>query len=284
MTASETDERPLLAGVMGWPVKHSRSPLLFGHWFAEHRVAGAYVRLLVREADFPEVLRALPKAGFRGVNVTLPHKLAALALADEASPAATAIGAANTLVFRADGRVFADNTDGYGFLENLRTGAPAWDPKSGLALVLGAGGAARAILHVLLDAGVPEIRLANRTREKAEALAAHFGLRVDVTGWTDRDAACEGTSLIVNTTSLGMAGKAPLEIALDAAPDTAVVTDIIYAPLETGILAQARARGLATVDGLGMLLHQARPGFRAWFGADPQVTPALRRAVLEGKT
>jgi shikimate dehydrogenase len=279
---TETDDRPLLAGVMGWPVQHSRSPLLFGHWFAEHGIAGAYVRLAVREQDFEQVLRALPKAGFRGVNVTLPHKLPALALADGATPAAKVIGAANTLIFAPDGRITADNTDGYGFLENVRAGAPGWSPAAAPALVLGAGGAARAILHMLLETGVPAIRLANRTRARAEALADRFGARIAVVDWEARDAAADGAGLIVNTTSLGMTGKPPLEISLDAAPASAVVTDIVYAPLETGILAQARARGLVAVDGLGMLLHQARPGFRAWFGPDPKVTPALRRAVLEG--
>jgi len=279
---TESDERPLLAGVMGWPVKHSRSPLLFGHWFAQHGIAGAYVRLAVREADFETVLRALPKAGFRGVNVTLPHKLPALALADEATQAARAICAANTLVFQTDGRILADNTDGYGFLENVRAGAPDWDPKAAPALVLGAGGAARAILHTLLKAGVPTVRLANRTRGKAEHLAQHFGARIQVIDWEGRSTACGGAGLIVNTTSLGMTGKPPLHIALDDAPAAAVVTDIVYAPLETGLLTQARARGLTTVDGLGMLLHQARPGFRTWFGADGQVTPDLRKAVLEG--
>lgn len=279
---TEADDRPLLAGVMGWPVKHSRSPLLFGHWFAQHRIAGAYVRLAVRAEDFEQVLRALPKAGFRGVNVTLPHKLSALALADAATPAARAIGAANTLIFQADGRITADNTDGYGFLENLCAGAPDWKPAAAPALVLGAGGAARAILYALLDAGVPAIRLANRTRDKAEGLARHFGPRVQVVDWGSREAACACAGLIVNTTSLGMTGKPPLEISLDAAPASAVVSDIVYAPLETGILARARARGLTAVDGLGMLLHQARPGFRAWFGAEGKVTPALRKAVLEG--
>jgi len=280
--AEVADDRPLLAGVMGWPVKHSRSPLLFGHWFTEHGVAGSYVRLAVREPDFEQVLRALPKAGFRGVNVTLPHKLAALSLADSASEAARAIGAANTVVFDPEGRILADNTDAYGFIENLRSGAPDWNPAAATALVLGAGGAARAILHVLLQAGVPLIRLANRSRDKAEGLAARFGTRIEVLDWSARDGAVEGAGLIVNTTSLGMTGKPPLEISLASAPRTAVVTDIVYAPLATDLLMQARSRGLATVDGLGMLLHQARPGFRVWFGFDPAVTPELRRAVLEG--
>ena len=279
MTA-DIDDRPLLAGVIGWPVKHSRSPLLFGHWFTKHGVAGSYVRLAVREDDFEQVLRALPKAGFRGANVTLPHKLPALALADEATPAAKAIGAANTLIFKADGRIVADNTDGFGFIENVRAGAPEWNPKAAPAVVLGAGGAARAILYTLLDAGAPEIRLANRTREKAQTLAERFGPRITVVDWDDRNAACDGAGLIVNTTSLGMTGKPALEISLDAAPLSAVVTDIVYAPLETAILARARARGLTAVDGLGMLLHQARPGFEAWFGTAPGVTAALRAHVL----
>jgi len=282
-TGATGDDRPLLAGVMGWPVKHSRSPLLFGHWFAEHAIPGAYVRLAVREADFAEVFRALPKAGFRGVNVTLPHKISALALADQATETARAIGAANTVTFGADGRSHADNTDGYGFIENIRENAPGWDPDVGPALVLGAGGAARAVVHALLEAGVPGLRLANRTRERAEALAGPYGDRVEVVDWAARAAACDGASLIVNTTSLGMTGQPPLEIALDAAPSFAVVSDLVYAPLETALLAEARRGGLTAVDGLGMLLHQARPGFRAWFGADPAVTPALRAAALEGR-
>ena len=275
-----SDHRPLLAGVMGWPVAHSKSPLIFAHWFIETGVEGAYVRLATRPDDFAEVFRALPKAGFRGVNITLPHKLDALELADDASPAARAIGAANTIRFEADGRVHADNTDGYGFIENLRDGAPSWNAAVGPALVLGAGGASRAVIHALLEAGAPAIRLANRSRDKAEALAAHFGRRIELVDWAARDAATAGAATIVNTTSLGMTGKPPLELSLSDAPATALVTDIVYAPLETPLLLAARARGLAIVDGLGMLLHQARPGFRAWFGADPTVNPALRRAVL----
>jgi len=274
------DNRPLLAGVMGWPIAHSKSPLIFAHWFALTGIDGAYIRLAVRPEDFAEVIRALPKAGFRGVNVTIPHKITSLEMADDASAAARAIGTANTIRLNADGRIHADNTDGYGFIENLRDGAPSWNAAAGPALVLGAGGASRAVIHALLEAGAPTIRLANRSRDKAEALAAHFGPRIDVIDWAARDTATAGATTIVNTTSLGMTGKPPLELALDDAPTTALVTDIVYAPLETALLAAARARDLATVDGLGMLLHQARPGFRAWFGADPVVTPALRRAVL----
>jgi shikimate dehydrogenase len=275
-----SDNRPLLAGVMGWPIAHSKSPLIFEHWFAETGIDGAYVRLSVRPEDFAEVFRALPKAGFRGVNVTAPHKLTALKLSDEASPAATAIGAANTIRFNADGLIYADNTDGYGFIESLRASSPTWAPAAGPALVLGAGGAARAVIHALLEAGVPTIRLTNRSHDKAEALAAHLGPRVDVVDWNSRETATAGATTIVNTTSLGMIGKPPLELSLADAPATALVTDIVYAPLITPLLAAAAARGLTTVDGLGMLLHQARPGFQAWFDAEPRVTPALRCAVL----
>ncbi|HUF86063.1 MAG TPA: shikimate dehydrogenase [Thermohalobaculum sp.] len=282
MTSPEPDDpRPLLAGVMGWPVAHSRSPLIFAHWFARHAVPGAYVRLAVRPGDAAEVLRALPKAGFRGLNVTIPHKLAALELADEASQAARAIGAANTLVFGPDGRVRADNTDAFGFLESLREAAPAWRPDAGLALVLGAGGAARAVVHALLGAGLPAIRLANRSRPNADALAAHFGDRLTPLDWAARDAAVADAALIVNATSLGMRGQPPLALGLDTAAPGTVVADLVYTPLITKLLADARARGLGVVDGIGMLLHQARPGFRAWFGHDPAVDPALRGAVLE---
>ncbi|MGF1553090.1 MAG: shikimate dehydrogenase [Paracoccaceae bacterium] len=281
MTPDE-DDRPLVAGVVGWPVRHSRSPLLFEHWFARHGVPGRYVPLAVAPNDFRAVFEALPKAGLRGVNVTLPHKEAALALADEASEAACAIGAANTVVFDpVRGRV-ADNTDGYGFAQNLRAGAPGWDPKAGPALVLGAGGAARAILHALLAEGVPALRLANRSRERAETLADHFGRdRVETVDWSERATAVDGAALVVNTTSLGMTGKPALDLALAALDPGAVVTDIVYAPLRTDLLREAERRGARTVDGLGRLLHLARPGFRAWFGPDPTVDDALRAACLE---
>ncbi len=268
-----------IAGVMGWPVAHSKSPRLFDHWFARHGLAGRYVPLAVRPEDFAEVYRALPKAGFLGVNVTLPHKEAALALADDATPRARAIGAANMIRFEA-GAIRADNTDGVGFLENLRQGAAGWDPASGPALVLGAGGSARAVLHALLDAGAPEIRLANRTRATAEARAAQFGPRVVPVDWEGRDAAVEGARTLVNTTSLGMTGQPPLALDLTAAAPALVVSDLVYAPLETPLLAAARSRNLRAVDGLGMLLHQARPAFQAWFGIDPEVDADLRAACL----
>lgn len=276
------DPRPLNAGVCGQPIGHSKSPRLFRHWFGAYGIEGSYAPLLIAPESFETAIRGLMAAGYRGVNCTLPHKEAALAIADETSDAARAIGAANTLTFRPDGTIHADNTDGFGFYENLKAGAPDWKAANGPAVMIGAGGAARAGIHALLTAGAPELRVTNRTREKAEALAAHFGGLVTVVDWARRSEAMDGAATIANSTSLGMTGQPPLEIALDAAPATAVVTDMVYAPLETQLLADARARGMVAVDGLGMLLHQARPGFHRWFGRDPEVTPALRADCLEG--
>ncbi len=268
-----------LAGVLGCPVGHSLSPRLHGYWLERHRIDGAYVPLEARPEDFPEALRALAALGFRGVNLTIPHKETALGLCDSLDPAARRIGAVNTLVF-ADGRIEGRNTDGFGFIENLRQGAPDWQAGAGPAVVLGAGGAARALVVALLDAGAPEVRLCNRTAARAEALATDFGGPVTSIAWRDRAAALAGAGLLVNTTSLGMTGQEPLDIALDDLPPAALVTDIVYAPLETALLRRARAAGHGAVDGLGMLLHQARPGFEAWFGVAPEVTAELRAFVL----
>jgi len=278
------DPRPLSAGVLGHPIAQSKSPRLFRHWFETYAMDGSYAPCLVEAASFETAVRGLAAAGFRGVNCTIPHKEAALAIADEASDAARAIGAANTLSFRTDGAIHADNTDGFGFLENLAAEAPDWRAASGPALILGAGGAARAAAHALLEAGCPEVRIANRTGARSCELAAHFGGRAVAVDWAAREAALDGAALAANATSLGMAGQPPLDIRLDAAPTGAVVTDMVYAPLETDLLAAARARALTAVDGLGMLLHQARPGFRRWFGRDPAVTPALRAACLDAAT
>lgn len=268
-----------VAGVLGWPVGHSRSPRLHGHWLERYGIDGAYVPLAVRPEQLPSALAGLAALGFAGCNLTIPHKEAALPLMAGCSEAARAIGAVNTVVVR-DGQLFGDNSDGFGFLENLRAGAAGWRGGAGPAVVLGAGGAARAVIHALLQAGAPEIRLTNRTGERAEELAHGFGGRVGTVPWDARSEALAGAALLVNTTSLGMSGERPLEIALDPLPRTAVVTDIVYSPLETDLLRRAAARGNRTVDGLGMLLHQARPGFAAWFGREPEVDEALRRAVL----
>lgn len=271
---------PPLAGVIGWPIGHSRSPRLHGHWLRRHGIEGYYVPLGLAPEAFEAGLAALPGLGFKGVNVTIPHKEAALAAASVVTDRAARVGAANTLTFLPGGGVHADNTDGYGFLENLRQEAPGWQAGRGPALVLGAGGAARAVIAALLDAGAPEVRIANRTRARAEQLADHLGGPITIVAWDEASDAAEGAATIVNTSALGMVGQPPLDIRLDAAPAHALVTDIVYEPLITPILAAAAARGLATADGLGMLLHQGVPGFERWFGVTPRVDDALRAAVL----
>lgn len=272
---------PPLAGVIGDPVGHSLSPRLHGHWLSRLGLRGAYVALPVGAADLAEVLHALPRMGFHGANVTIPHKEAALALAHEATPAALAIGAANTLVFSPEGRIAADNTDAHGFIANLREGAPSWAPGRP-ALVLGAGGAARAVLHALREAGVAEIFLANRTEARAEALAHAMGPGITPIAWEALGGPLQDAGLLVNTTALGMTGQAALSLPWEALSPATVVSDLVYAPLETPLLARARARGCVAVDGLGMLLQQAAPGFARWFGAAPPVDAEARAAVLAG--
>ncbi|MGI9433593.1 MAG: shikimate dehydrogenase [Geminicoccaceae bacterium] len=274
-----------LAGVMGFPIGHSRSPRLHGYWLQHYGIDGAYMPLSVMPERLEQALRALPALGFQGVNLTIPHKEAALAIVDDISEAAGRIGAVNTVIIDADGRLRGDNTDSFGFMANLEARAPDWQVASGPAVILGAGGAARAIVVGLIEAGVPEIRLSNRTSARADQLAEAIGamdsdIRVNVLPWQSRADALDGAALLVNTTSLGMKGQPSLTIGLDGLPKAALVTDIVYAPLETELLGAARARGNPVVDGLGMLLHQGRPGFSAWFGVDPEVTERLRAAVL----
>jgi shikimate dehydrogenase len=267
-----------LAGIFGWPIGHSRSPQLHGYWLEHYGIDGAYVPLAVRPEDFPAAVRALPLLGFVGANVTVPHKEAAFAACDQVDDAARRIGAVNTLVIEG-GRIHGSNTDAYGFIENLREGAPAWRAADGPAVMLGAGGSARAVAVALLDAGVPEVRVLNRTEERAATLARDLGPRVRVMAWDGFAAAADQAMVLVNTTTQGMEGQPPLEIDLARLPTGATVTDLIYTPLETPLLAAARRRGNPVVDGLGMLLWQAKPGFAAWFGVDPAVTAALRAAV-----
>ena len=271
-----------LAGIMGWPVAHSRSPLLHGFWLDETGIDGAYLPLPVRPENLEQALRALPALGFRGCNLTIPHKQAALRVADRVDPLARRIGAANTIVAAADGSLEASNTDVYGFRENLHEQAPDWDASAGAAVVLGAGGSVRAVLAALAAAGVGEVRLVNRTRNRAEAVAealSEAGLRISIHPWGEANAVLEGAGLLVNATSLGMAGEPPLELDLARLPRSAPVVDIVYVPLETGLLAMARRQGHPVVDGLGMLLHQGRPGFEAWFGAKVRVSRELRVAI-----
>jgi shikimate dehydrogenase len=269
----------VLAGVMGWPVAHSRSPLIHGHWIAQHGLRGAYVPLAVQPAQLEQALRALPVLGFAGCNLTIPHKVQALSILDQIDPIALRIGAVNTVVVQADGSLRGTNTDAFGYIESLREAQPAWVADQGPAVVLGAGGASRAVLCALIDAGVPLIRLCNRDAGKAQALAQEFGTVVQALPWGERHAALQDAQLLVNTTSLGMHGQDALDIRLDALPPKAVVSDIVYVPRITPLLAAAQARGNPIAEGLGMLLHQARPAFAAWFGPMPAISESLLHTV-----
>lgn len=266
----------MLAGVIGFPVAHSRSPRLHGHWLRRYGIDGYYVPLQIAPDDLGSCLISLVKMGFRGVNVTIPHKEKALALADRFTPLAQRIGAANTLTFTDQG-IEADNTDAHGFTQNILDAAPDWAPRC--VALLGAGGASRAVIAALQDRGATEIRLTNRSPERAAHLAAEFGLTM--LPWAERETMLDGCDTLINATSLGMTGQPPLPLRLDALPRSAVVNDLVYSPLETPLLASARARGNPAVDGLGMLLHQAAPGFERWFGVAPTVDQALRDWVLD---
>lgn len=271
-----------IAGILGWPVAHSLSPRLHGFWLDRLGVDGAYIPLPVRPEDLNDSLHALAKLGFAGANVTVPHKEAALVNVDTISETARRIGAVNTVVVRPDGTLHGGNTDGYGFMENLKSACGTWSAATGPAVVLGAGGAARAVCSALCDEGIPELRLCNRNRERAERLAADLGGSIQIIPWEARSDALDHAGLLVNTTTLGMVGHPALDLDLRRLPGDGVVTDIVYNPLKTPLLIDAEERGNAVVDGLGMLLHQARPGFSAWFGVDPEVTDELRAFVLKG--
>ena len=265
---------------MGWPVSHSRSPLIHKHWIAEHGLRGDYVLLPVEPSGLQAAVRALPALGFAGCNLTIPHKVEAMQWLDMVEPSARRIGAVNTIVVQEDGGLLGRNTDAFGFIESLRQEHPNWHSERHPACVVGAGGAARAVLCALLDSGVPEIRLCNRSSVKALDLAQEFGPTVQSVPWESRHEALRDVGLLVNTTNQGMLGQDPLDLQLDALPLTAVVSDIIYVPLQTPLLVQAKARGNPTSHGLGMLLHQARPAFEAWFGVRPEVTPELWQKAL----
>lgn len=269
-----------LAGVIGDPISHSLSPRLHGHWLQRYGLKGHYVPLHITHTHLAEALRILPDMGFVGVNVTIPHKEYVLSLATTVTDRAALIGAANTLTFMGDGRIQADNTDGQGFVANIRQALPGWTAAVGPALVLGSGGAAKAIVSALISDGAPQVFVANRTRARAEALKDQFGARIEPVDWTHVSDLVGDAALIVNTTSLGMTGQPPLPLDLSRLSPPTVVTDIVYAPLETDLLRQARAMGCEAIDGLGMLLHQAVPGFERWFGYTPLVDDDLRQAVL----
>jgi shikimate dehydrogenase len=278
-TSAATKPAVPTACVIGWPIKHSRSPIIHRHWLAQLGIAGDYVRHAVEPENAAAFFAGFASGSFIGCNVTVPHKEVAFASVDQPDAVATALGAVNT-VWLENGKLLGSNTDAEGFIANLDQRAPGFDANPGPAIVLGAGGAARAVIWALKARGFAPIHVINRTRDRAEAMADRFGSDIRPAGWEDLPRLLPGATLLVNTTSLGMEGQPPLEIDLAAARDDLLVTDIVYIPLETPLLAAARARGLRTVDGLGMLLHQAVPGFERWFGVRPTVTPELRRLIL----
>jgi len=265
---------------MGWPIAHSRSPKIHNHWFAQYGIEGCYAPLPVEPGRLEAALRAMPALGFAGCNLTIPHKETALQFLDHVDDSAARIGAVNCVVVEKNGALSGRNYDGYGFIASLYEAAPLWRAERAPCVIIGAGGGARAIVHGLLEAGAREIRLFNRTLARAEILAADFGPRVSALRWEEREAGLAGAGLLVNATSQGMVGQPPLDLSLAALPKSALVADIVYAPLETPLLAAARKHGATPVDGLGMLLHQARPAFRDWTGVMPDVTPALRAMIV----
>jgi shikimate dehydrogenase len=268
------------AGVIGWPIDHSLSPRLYRYWLEKYTISGSYNAFAVEEIAISQLLENIAGEGFAGLNVTVPHKQVVLEYLDVLSDSARKIGAVNTITVQTDGILFGDNTDGFGFLENVKHNYAGFNVTAGPSVVIGAGGAARAIVAALVNAGAPTIKVVNRTRSNAEKLAEDIGGPIEVLDWGERHGAMAGANFVTNATTLGMVGKPPLELSLGALPTNALVNDIVYAPLETQLLKNAKNKGNPSVDGIGMLLHQARPGFTSWFGVEPEVTDDLRRHVL----
>ena len=275
------EARPRLAAVLGNPISHSKSPRMHNYWLKQNKLNGYYVPIKVELENFEETIGTLVSMGFSGVNVTIPHKLSALKIADESSSTAQYIGAANTLTFTKENKIYADNTDAYGFINNIKCKYPDWDPKKGMSVVLGAGGASRAVIAALLSEGSKEIIVLNRTIEKAEALKEDYDNKITVESWKNINEVVASCTNIINTTSLGMNNESLIAIQPNAIPETALVSDLVYTPLETNFLKMAKNRGSRTVDGLGMLIHQGVPGFEAWFGQKPLVTEELRKILIK---
>ena len=277
---SNSDKPFIQAGIMGHPVAHSRSPVIHNHWIKQYGLNGAYGLLPVQPENLAQALRGLAAQGFAGCNLTIPHKVEAMALVDRVDPLAQRMGAINTVVVEADGSLSGYNNDGYGYIQSLLDARSCWRADAGPVVVIGAGGGARAIVVSLMVRGATEIRLVNRSFDKARQMADELGAPVRAVPWEQRHDALDGVALLVNTTSQGMQGQAPLDLSLERLPAHALVSDIVYIPLETPLLAAARLRGNPTVNGLGMLLNQARPAFKAWFGVMPEISPELLKKVL----
>ena len=275
------EARPRLAAVLGNPISHSKSPRMHNYWLKQNKLNGYYIPIKVELADFEQTIRTLMKMGFSGVNVTIPHKLLALKIADESSSTAQYIGAANTLTFTKENKIYADNTDAYGFINNIKSKYPNWNPKKGVSVVLGAGGASRAVIAALLSEGSKQIMVLNRTIEKAEVLKKDYDNKITVEPWENINEVLASSKNIINTTSLGMNDETLIPINPEAIPEKSLVSDLVYTPLETNLLKIAKNRGSKTVDGLGMLIHQGVPGFEAWFGQKPLVTEELREILIK---
>ena len=275
------EARPRLAAVLGNPISHSKSPRMHNYWLKQNKLNGYYIPIKVELADFEQTIRTLMKMGFSGVNVTIPHKLCALKIADESSSTAQYIGAANTLTFTKENKIYADNTDAYGFINNIKSKYPNWNPKKGVSVVLGAGGASRAVIAALLSEGSKQIMVLNRTIEKAEVLKKDYDNKITVESWENINEVLASSKNIINTTSLGMNNETFIPINPEAIPEKSLVSDLVYTPLETNLLKIAKNRGSKTVDGLGMLIHQGVPGFEAWFGQKPLVTEELREILIK---
>ena len=274
-------ERIPLAAVLGSPIAHSKSPILHSYWLKKYSIKGHYIPIDAEPQNLNHILRAMSKMGFVGANITIPHKETILSFADQISDRAAIIGAVNTISFQPDGKIFADNTDGEGFLENILQHQPNWDFKRGAAVVLGAGGASRAVISALLHNSTPEIWVANRNKARAEKLMSDFGARIRVIDWHSAGHFISKASILVNATSLGMVGKPKLQIDLKSLSKETLVADLVYTPLETDLLLIAQQKGCKTVNGLGMLIHQAIPGFSRWFGKKPEANNEIRDLLLE---
>jgi len=270
-----------VAAVIGHPVNHSRSPRMHNFWLAHFGLEGYYIPLDIDPKKFERSIRNLPELGLVGANITIPYKEKVLKIADKISDRAALVGAANTLTFLPNGGIYADNTDGYGFLQNIKSKYKDWSAREGISVVFGAGGASRAILAALIEDGASDIILANRTRSRADQLRSDFGAKIKVVEWMKIQNYLSEASTIINTTSLGMVGKTDLPIPINALKKNTLVTDIVYTPIETHLLATAAKMGCRTVDGLGMLIHQAIPGFERWFGIKPGDSQALRELLIK---
>ena len=274
------EKKILLAGVIGDPISHSKSPILHRFWLNQNNINGHYIPLKVSKLNLELVLKTLPKMGFSGVNVTVPHKESVLKIANEITLSASQIGSANTLTFLPCGGFKADNTDGYGFLKNLEENESTWDPLNAKVLIIGAGGASRAVISALLNSGVSKIVITNRTHERANELKEYFDRKIDVIKWNEKEQFLGEINTLVNTTTLGMLGCENLDLSLSSINMGTIVLDLVYNPIKTTLLQNAEKQGCKIIDGLGMLLHQATPGFKEWFGVEPKITNEIRKRIL----